>query len=169
MHRQPQILIHSIANGKNYSVNIQVVVGSQTASLGVISNCNQGIFFQFQGADAAVAKNWIDDADIRVRQESGDLSRWWSVFQDPVLDRFIESAQVQNLSLREAGFRVLSARAQLGIATGYLFPQTQNMAGGYRRLMDSRAAGQPCPTCGIVVEKIQYLGGACYLCPRCQT
>jgi formamidopyrimidine-DNA glycosylase len=40
--------------------------------------------------------------------------------------------------------------------------------GGYDRLMDSRAAGHPCPVCGVVVEKIQYLGGACYYCPRCQ-
>jgi formamidopyrimidine-DNA glycosylase len=43
-----------------------------------------------------------------------------------------------------------------------------NRPGGYVRLMDSRAAGQPCPACGTVVEKIQYLGGACYFCPRCQ-
>ncbi len=41
--------------------------------------------------------------------------------------------------------------------------------GGYVRLMDSKAAGRPCPECGTTVEKIQYLGGACYLCPRCQT
>lgn len=40
--------------------------------------------------------------------------------------------------------------------------------GGYERLMDRRATGQPCPTCGTPVEKIQYLGGACYFCPRCQ-
>lgn len=40
--------------------------------------------------------------------------------------------------------------------------------GSYVRLMDSRAAGQPCPVCGTVVEKIQYLGGACYFCPSCQ-
>jgi len=40
--------------------------------------------------------------------------------------------------------------------------------GGYVRLMDNRAAGQPCPVCGTAVEKIQYLGGACYFCPHCQ-
>lgn len=40
--------------------------------------------------------------------------------------------------------------------------------GGYIRRMDSRTAGQPCPTCGTQVEKIQYLGGACYFCPQCQ-
>lgn len=40
--------------------------------------------------------------------------------------------------------------------------------GGYRRIMHSKAAGQPCPECGTTIEKIQYLGGACYYCPRCQ-
>ena len=40
--------------------------------------------------------------------------------------------------------------------------------GGYIRLMDSAAAGKPCPECGTTVQKIQYLGGACYFCPICQ-
>jgi formamidopyrimidine-DNA glycosylase len=43
-----------------------------------------------------------------------------------------------------------------------------NQPGMYERLMDSRAVGRPCPNCGAVVEKIQYLGGACYFCPNCQ-
>lgn len=40
--------------------------------------------------------------------------------------------------------------------------------GGYRRIMDSEAAGRPCPECGEKIAKIQYLGGACYFCPSCQ-
>jgi formamidopyrimidine-DNA glycosylase len=40
--------------------------------------------------------------------------------------------------------------------------------GGYARIMDNRVAGKPCPRCGAIVEKIQYLGGACYFCPNCQ-
>jgi formamidopyrimidine-DNA glycosylase len=40
--------------------------------------------------------------------------------------------------------------------------------GGYARIMDSKAAGKPCPVCGRAIEKIQYLGGACYFCPQCQ-
>ncbi len=40
--------------------------------------------------------------------------------------------------------------------------------GGYRRLMSSTTVGQPCPECGTKIEKINYLGGACYLCPGCQ-
>jgi len=41
--------------------------------------------------------------------------------------------------------------------------------GGYRRLMDSTAVGKPCPVCATPIEKMQYLGGACYVCPTCQT
>ena len=41
-------------------------------------------------------------------------------------------------------------------------------SGGYVRIMDSASAGKPCPECGRTVEKIQYLGGACYFCPKCQ-
>jgi formamidopyrimidine-DNA glycosylase len=43
-----------------------------------------------------------------------------------------------------------------------------NAPGKYIRLMDRHAAGRPCPICGRLVEKLQYLGGACYLCPTCQ-
>jgi formamidopyrimidine-DNA glycosylase len=41
--------------------------------------------------------------------------------------------------------------------------------GGYVRILDSNTKGTPCPECGTTIEKIQYLGGACYLCPTCQT
>jgi formamidopyrimidine-DNA glycosylase len=40
--------------------------------------------------------------------------------------------------------------------------------GGYIRLMDKNTVGCPCPNCGSVIQKIQYLGGACYFCPTCQ-
>ncbi len=40
--------------------------------------------------------------------------------------------------------------------------------GGYIRLMDSNTVGKPCPRCGTKIQKIQYLGGACYFCPKCQ-
>ena len=43
-----------------------------------------------------------------------------------------------------------------------------NQHGGYVRLMDKHAVERPCPQCGGKVEKIQYLGGACYFCANCQ-
>jgi NodT family efflux transporter outer membrane factor (OMF) lipoprotein len=87
---------------------------------------------------AAVAEAWIDAADKRVRSESDDLSQWWRVFNDPVLDALIQDAYRQNLTLREAGFRVLAARAQLGIAVGNLFPQSQYASGDYSRVTLSK-------------------------------
>lgn len=41
--------------------------------------------------------------------------------------------------------------------------------GGYHRLMNNQVVGQPCPRCGTPIEKIAYLGGACYVCAQCQT
>jgi formamidopyrimidine-DNA glycosylase len=40
--------------------------------------------------------------------------------------------------------------------------------GGYTRMMSKQTVGGPCPVCNATIEKIAYLGGACYLCPRCQ-
>jgi formamidopyrimidine-DNA glycosylase len=44
-----------------------------------------------------------------------------------------------------------------------------NRRGQYRRILDSRTRGKPCPECGTPIEKIQFLGGASYFCPSCQT
>lgn len=41
--------------------------------------------------------------------------------------------------------------------------------GGYIRIMDSKTKDTPCTRCGTEIQKISYLGGACYLCPQCQT
>ena len=43
-----------------------------------------------------------------------------------------------------------------------------NNPGKYNRLMDKNSVKHPCPQCGGTIEKIQYLGGACYVCPICQ-
>lgn len=43
-----------------------------------------------------------------------------------------------------------------------------NRPGEYRRLLDSTMVGQPCPKCGDLIEKINFLGGASYYCPQCQ-
>jgi NodT family efflux transporter outer membrane factor (OMF) lipoprotein len=87
----------------------------------------------YEKPPAPVAKNWIDVADNRVRTESDDLSKWWTVFNDPVLDSLVCSAYRQNLTLRQAGFQVLYARAQRNVAIGNLFPQTQKATGDFTR------------------------------------
>ena len=82
---------------------------------------------------APVAAQWIDSSDSRIRAGEPDLRNWWTVFNDPVLNDLVTTAYRQNLSLRDAAFRILQARAQLGVAIGTLFPQTQTMNGDYQR------------------------------------
>jgi NodT family efflux transporter outer membrane factor (OMF) lipoprotein len=84
---------------------------------------------------APVAEDWIDAVDQRVKRdgENSHFAEWWAEFRDPVLDRLIQQSYEENLTLREVGFRVLAARAQLGIATSSLFPQVQTANGAYTR------------------------------------
>ena len=95
----------------------------------------------YRTPDAAVASNWIDASDKRVRTDADDLSKWWTVFNDPVLNDLICDAYHQNLTLKEAGYRVLQARAQLGIAIGEIFPQAQAMNGDFLRQASSGETG----------------------------
>ncbi len=81
---------------------------------------------------APVAPAWIDAADRRVRIGEDDLAGWWTVLNDPLLDGLVMQAYSQNLTLREAGFRILQAQAQLGFAIGNVFPQEQTASGGFR-------------------------------------
>ena len=47
-------------------------------------------------------------------------------------------------------------------------PDLYGKPGRYVPILDKRVKGEPCPECGTPIEKIQYLGGSCYLCPSCQ-
>jgi NodT family efflux transporter outer membrane factor (OMF) lipoprotein len=78
-----------------------------------------------------LADQWIDAADQRVRSCEGDDSHWWTVFNDAVLDDLIQTAYRQNLTLREAGARVLQNRAMLAATVGNMFPQTQVANGNF--------------------------------------
>ena len=96
-------------------------------------------------ASADVAPHWIDEADSRIDQSPVDLSQWWTVFNDPVLNRLVVDSCEQNLSLREAALRVLQARAQLGIASGKFFPQSQAATGAYQRMAVSGVSAAVIP------------------------
>ena len=83
----------------------------------------------FETPEAPVAKEWTDTDPEMLSNQPADHPEWWTVFNDPVLNGLIETAQSQNLTLRTAGMRVLQAQAQLGIATGSKYPQVQQLSG----------------------------------------
>ncbi len=78
---------------------------------------------------AQEATDWLESEDPQIKSEQADFSQWWTVFNDPILNRLIESAYQQNYTLQNAGIRILEARAQLGIAIGSQYPQTQRATG----------------------------------------
>ena len=96
-----------------------------------------------RGLPAPVASAWIDYANPRVKSEEQQLGAWWNVFNDPTLNTLIQSAYQQNLTLRVAGARILEARAQLGIAQGNLFPQSQSAFADYTRVKLSPNTANP--------------------------
>jgi NodT family efflux transporter outer membrane factor (OMF) lipoprotein len=94
---------------------------------------------------AAVAEDWIDSNDQRVLSVPPDYYDWWSVFQDLVVNQLVETAYGQNLTLRQAGTRVMQARASRAIAAGSLFPQVQQSFGDYTRIQESKTIALPPP------------------------
>jgi NodT family efflux transporter outer membrane factor (OMF) lipoprotein len=94
----------------------------------------------FEKPEAPVAGEWLEADDARVDTANAAYRDWWEVFEDPVLSQLIDTAYQQNLSLQIAGLRIMEARAQLGVATGLKYPQSQSVSGGYTRSKSSRNA-----------------------------
>jgi len=74
-------------------------------------------------------KEWLESEDPKIESKEADFNEWWTVFNDPVLNELIQAAYQQNLPLQIAGLRILEARAQLGIAIGFQYPQQQQAVG----------------------------------------
>lgn len=83
--------------------------------------------------------SWLEKNPQLTTKKTEDRE-WWSVFQDPVLDALIQTAYRQNLTLQGAGLRIFQARAELGIAVGSLYPQSQGASGSYTYTNPSRNA-----------------------------
>jgi NodT family efflux transporter outer membrane factor (OMF) lipoprotein len=79
----------------------------------------------YQSPPAPAAVKFLEANQPSVDTKTQEYETWWRVFHDPVLDRLIEIAYGQNLSLVAAGTRVLQARAELGVAIGDFYPQSQ--------------------------------------------
>ncbi|MBN1579910.1 MAG: hypothetical protein JXA89_04355, partial [Anaerolineae bacterium] len=81
--------------------------------------------------------------------------------------KVVDIADDEQRALYDALGRTLKQMIDLGGRSSEL--DLYGHKGGYVRLLDNTTKDMPCPECGTPIEKIQYLGGACYLCPTCQT
>ena len=94
---------------------------------------------------AKVASHWQENPAVTNRAYGAAEEYWWRCFDDPVLDRLVESAFRNNLSLQVAGVRILETRARLNKSIGNLFPQQQALSGqiNYARLDDTVVSAIP--------------------------
>lgn len=77
-----------------------------------------------QTSDLEVPASWKQDGARGVATlDTAALTRWWSRFQDPVLDRLITEALQGSTNVRTAFARVEESRARRGVAGAALFPQ----------------------------------------------
>src|ERR1700719_3966675 len=93
----------------------------------------------FSSPSAPVAEKWLESDNPSVDTRNQEYRDWWTVFHDPVLNRLIGIAYNQNLTLVDAGTRVLEARAQLGVAIGEFYPQLQQGSGSVTYIRPSHA------------------------------
>jgi multidrug efflux system outer membrane protein len=78
-------------------------------------------------------------ATTRPVTEHVDFARWWTAFNDPVLNSLIDRAAANNLDLKTAESRVRQARAQRGVISADYYPNVNTNA-SYRRSHSSENA-----------------------------
>ena len=97
-------------------------------SLCVLSACAT-VGPEYVQPESPLGPDWYQAERAGFTTTAAEQVRWWQQLGDPVLDQLVEQAHRQNNSLKIAGLRVLESRAQLAIATGNQYPQSQAAAG----------------------------------------
>ncbi len=123
-----KLLFKIVLPAKN-AATAQLTLCGALAALLWLNGCTM-VGPDFVKPEAPVQSNWIESRHPELKTEPADYREWWTVFHDPVLNRLVESAYEQNLTLQIAGLRIFQTRAQLGVLIGNIYPQTQQGRGG---------------------------------------
>jgi outer membrane protein, multidrug efflux system len=103
----------------------------------------------YQKPDLPVPAGWQEAQQKGVDARSADLARWWSTFNDPLLNSLVERGVRSNLDLRLAEARIREARASRIVTASGAWP-TLNVSGSYTRNRSS-ANGVAVPGEGTVI------------------
>lgn len=88
-----------------------------------LSACTVGPNYRRPDVEAPPA--WsaaASSASVNVLPGSFDGKRWWTVFNDPLLDALIQEGTAQNIDLKTAALRIASARVQRDQTAGTALP-----------------------------------------------
>ena len=73
-----------------------------------LSSCRLGPKFKVPSIETC--DKWREATQVRFTGAPVDKVEWWKVFNDPVLDKLVQDAFKQNLSLQAASLRIVQAR-----------------------------------------------------------
>jgi multidrug efflux system outer membrane protein len=102
----------------------------------LISGCLVGP--NYKKPDTSMPQSWLPPTSQPTTQQSiatnepAQVQRWWTSFNDPMLDSLVREALQSNLDLKQAEMRLREARASRGIAAAPLYPSV-NSTGSYTR------------------------------------
>jgi multidrug efflux system outer membrane protein len=143
----------------NLSQKLQLATAGLTLTLG----CSVGP--NYQKPDLPVPAAWNEAQQNGVGTRAAELTRWWTVFNDPLLDSLVERAVQSNLDLRLAEARIHEARATRAVTASGAWP-TADVSGSYTRNRASEnAIGSPsqgvvaAPRSGADIDQNLYRSG----------
>ncbi len=93
----------------------------------VVAGC-MSVGPDYQAPEKQLPTAWQDGSDPALQSDEAVVVCWWTLFEDPWLQRLIEEGARGNLDMRGALARVREARARLALATGERWPIAE--AGG---------------------------------------
>jgi len=124
------------------------------AVLGGLPGCKVGP--DYKPPETPMPDAWRVSLTKGLSTGEADIRTWWKSLGDPVLDRLIERAAVNNLSVKAALSRIDEARAVRGIAGAPLLPQVSGVGSSeFYRNSEETALG---PVYGGKDEQLHTLG-----------
>jgi NodT family efflux transporter outer membrane factor (OMF) lipoprotein len=93
----------------------------------------------YQEPKLSTPAGWQEAPQPGVDVRPAELARWWTSFNDPLLDSLVERAVASNLDLRIAEARIREARAARALAASGLWP-TLGVSAAYSRNRSSENA-----------------------------
>lgn len=109
------------------------------SSTGLLSGCAVGP--EYAAPSMELPNQFQTQLDEAIAGKQIELGEWWTVFDDDLLNAFIDRSLESNLDIHDALYRIQESRALRGVAGTYLLPSV-DATGSYSRTESSnRGAG----------------------------
>jgi NodT family efflux transporter outer membrane factor (OMF) lipoprotein len=108
-----------------------------SALIFLIAGCSVGP--SYKQPDIAVADGWSEAPQSGIDTRSAPLSKWWTEFNDPLLNALVERAVQSNLDIRLAEARIRESRALRAVTAADAWPRLDT-TGSYARSRSSENA-----------------------------